>query len=76
MVRAALHRFAPLTCLVSSLALPLASSLGGCGGDDAPTLSCPKGHVAAWVDKANGVAECQADLPLRNGGAPVKRPLT
>lgn len=63
MVRAALHRFAPLTCMVSLL--------GACGGDDAPTLSCPKGHVAAWVDKANGVAECQADLPLRNGGAPA-----
>lgn len=67
------HRSRP--GLAASLAL-----LAACGTAESPptmmlptppTLACPKGHVSAWVDVQAGVAECQADLPLRGGGMPA-----
>lgn len=51
------------------LLLPLAAC--GSAAVPPPSLACPKGHVSAWVDASAGVAECQADLPLRSGGAPA-----
>lgn len=59
-----------LTHPAITLALSLSLS-AGCGGEPAPPdLTCPKGMVPAWVDQPAGLAECQPDLPLRDGSAP------
>lgn len=42
----------------------------GCGEPPPPALSCPRGLSPAWLDRAVNLAECQVDLPLRDGDSP------